>query len=333
MIGIISNSENAALSVVIPVFNAEKYLGRCLEALLKTSGIENAEIILVDDGSDDSSADIAERYAQSNKNITVIRKSNEGPSEARNAGLKKATGKYVFFCDADDEVDPELFSRAIKDIGNSNENVILWDAEIFDDEGTEIPQKRKDYFIHIGLNASDGTISGQQAIKKQLDACMSFPATVWLGLHRREFLLENDLYFANGILHEDELWVIQVLLLAGSVRYIPEKVYRYRIHIGSITNPEKIDWTRNIESLIYVYSQLYGFCDERIEDTALNKKLKATLTRRYLHMIFQYDFCKYGYARQIDLGLLWRTSGRFVDKCRVILLAVKVFFYKIFKRG
>ena len=127
------NSDSAALSVVIPVFNAEKYLGRCLEALLKTSGIENAEIILIDDGSIDSSVEIADSYAKSHTNITVIRKSNEGPSEARNAGLKKATGKYVFFCDADDEVDPELFSRAIKDIGNSSEDVVLWDAEIFDD--------------------------------------------------------------------------------------------------------------------------------------------------------------------------------------------------------
>ena len=329
----VTNLNSTALSVVIPVFNAGNYLGRCLETLLKTQGIENAEIILIDDGSTDSSVDIAESFKQSHKNITVIRKSNEGPSEARNAGLKNASGKYVFFCDADDEVDPELLSRAIKDIRNSSEDVILWDASIFDDEGTEFPQKRKDYFIHIGLSANDGVISGQQAIRKQLDACMSFPATVWLGLHRREFLLENNLYFASGILHEDELWVIKVLLLAGSVRYIPEKIYRYRIHKGSITNPEKINWTRNIESLLYVYPELYGFCDEKIEDITLNKKLKAVLTRRYLHMIFEYDFCKYGYAGQIDTGLLWKTSGRFVDKCRVILLSVKVFFYKLFKRG
>ena len=332
MTDIISNSDTA-LSVVIPVFNAEKYLGSCLEALLKTRGIENAEIILVDDGSTDSSAEIAEGYVKSHKNITIIRKSNEGPSEARNAGLKKASGKYVFFCDADDEVDPGSFSKVVKGIGSSSEDVILWDARIFDDEGTVFPEKRENYFIHVGLNADDGIISGQQAIKKQLDACMSFPATVWLGLHRREFLLDNDLYFANGILHEDELWVIQVLLSARSVRYIPEKIYRYRIHKGSITNPIKTDWTRNIESLLYVYPVLYGLCDEKIEDTALGKKLKAALTRRYLHMIFEYDFCKYGYAAQIDTGLLWKTSGRLIDKCRVILLSVKVFFYKVFKRG
>lgn len=333
MTDIITNSDSTALSVVIPVFNAEKYLGSCLDVLLKTPGIENAEIILVDDGSADSSGIIAGSYAKSHKNITVISKSNEGPSEARNAGLKKASGKYVFFCDADDEVDPVLFSKVIKDIGNSSEDVILWDALIFDDEGTVFSQKRSDYFIHYALNADGGALSGQQAIKKQLDACMSFPATVWLGLHRREFLLDNGLYFANGILHEDELWVIQVLLLARNVRYIPEKIYRYRIHKGSITNPEKTDWTRNIESLLYVYPVLYGFCDEQIGDKALNKKLKAALTRRYLHMIFEYDFCKYGYAKQIDTGLLWKTSGRLIDKCRVILLSVKVSFYKVFKKG
>ena len=147
MTDIISNSDTA-LSVVIPMFNAEKYLGSCLEALLKTQGIENAEIILVDDGSTDSSAEIAEGYVKSHKNITLIRKSNEGPSEARNTGLKKAFGKYVFFCDADDEVDPGSFSKVVKDIGSSSEDVILWDARIFDDEGTVFPQKREEYFIH-----------------------------------------------------------------------------------------------------------------------------------------------------------------------------------------
>ena len=107
------------LSVVIPAYNVEKYLAACLDSLFGAEGIDGTEIIIVDDGSTDGTRKIACKYASDHKNIKVISKENGGPSSSRNAGLKEATGKYVFFCDADDMVVPELFGRVISLAGIS----------------------------------------------------------------------------------------------------------------------------------------------------------------------------------------------------------------------
>lgn len=323
-------SDGICLSVIIPIYNDESYLDNCISSLLKTAGIDNVQIILVDDGSSDRSGEIADGYSRVHENISVIHKKNEGPSEARNIGLKEACGKYIFFCDSDDEVVSAEFEKVIHMAGIIDTDILLWDAELFSDTDDQISESWRDYFVHRGLNESDGIITGERALEKQLDACMNYPATVWLGIHRRDFLLDNGLYFEKGLLHEDELWVTLTLLYANSVQYIKKRVYRYRIHIGSITNPETEDRTKHIESLLVLYPRLYSFCEESVRSEALKTKLMATLTRRYLHMIFEYNFCKKGYGDKIDIGLLWRTSGRLVDKCRVIILAIEVSVRRMF---
>ena len=106
--------DKAILSVIVPMYNVEKYLSLCLDSLFRTEGIDDTEIILVDDGSTDKTCEIADKYSKEHGNITVLHKANEGPSAARNAGLAKASGEYVFFCDSDDEVDPALFGKILK---------------------------------------------------------------------------------------------------------------------------------------------------------------------------------------------------------------------------
>jgi len=318
------NKDGISLSVIIPVYNAGKYLDSCICSLLKAEVSSGIQIILVDDGSTDGSGAAADGHAEKYGNISVIHKANEGPAEARNAGMRMAEGRYIFFCDADDEVVPELFSEVIGMAGNASEDIILWDAEPFDDEGNEFPQKRKDYFIHRGLKESGGAVSGCGVMEKMLDDCGDFPATVWLGIHRTGYLKDNGLFFEKGLLHEDELWAVKTLLSAKTVRYVPQKIYRYRIHKGSITNPEVIDWRKNIESMLRLYPELFGFCDERIGDISLRKKVKAALAHRYIHMIFEYDFTGYGYGGKIDRKQLWDISDRLIDKCRLMLLALKV---------
>ena len=97
---------NPSLSIVIPFYNVEQYLNECLDALLETEGIDQTEIILIDDGATDKSSQIADKYSEEHSNITVFHKENEGPSASRNKGLHEAHGDYVFYCDADDMVVP-----------------------------------------------------------------------------------------------------------------------------------------------------------------------------------------------------------------------------------
>lgn len=323
---------NKSLSVIVPVYNVERYLKSCLDSLLKTDGIEQTQIILIDDGSSDKSPDIADDYASRYEFIEVIHKSNEGPSAARNAGIRKADGEYIFFCDSDDEVIPEAFSEFIKLTKTSDADIVLWDGEPFDDNGSIPDARSKASLIHRGLNTDSGPVTGKKAFEMQLDHCNYYPAVVWLGLHRRKFLVDNELFFEEGLLHEDELWAHKAMLLCQTLIYIPKIVYRYRSHPGSITHPGDEGFARNIEALLYVYPELFRLCETHLAGDSLMKKLDASLSRRYVNVINEYAFYRYGYGDKIDMKLLWRTSGRFKDRCKVLRLMLYGFFWKVFRR-
>lgn len=313
--------EEVKLSVVVPIYNVEDYLHRCIDSLLKCEGIEDVEIILVDDGSTDGSAEIAGKYAADHANIEVLHKSNEGPSAARNAGLLRASGKYVFFCDSDDEVVPELFSRIISLASETNVDFMLWDSDLIYDK-TLIRKKDEGYYSHYGLPKKEATYTGKQILETLLKESGDFIATVWLGAYKRSFLVDNGLLFEQSLIHEDEFWVPRVFINAQSVLYIPEKIYLYRIRQGSIMNPDTSDRSKHVASLMKIYPSLYDYYDEVLAGDPLRELIEGNLTKRYLHMIYKFRICRYGYGRQIDKKLLWRTSRRVRDKLMVLLLYV-----------
>ncbi|MBR5425548.1 MAG: glycosyltransferase [Clostridiales bacterium] len=324
------------LSIVVPVYNAEKYLPECMDSLLSTSGIEKTEILLIDDGSTDGSGKIADSCAKSTGTyredadataaerpvIRVIHKENEGPSATRNLGMKEARGEYIFFCDADDMVEPVLFEKIISMSETSEDDMFLWDSEIVYDLKDLMAHKDPEYFAHYGLPKVEKTYSGKEIMEILIREGKGFIATVWLSAYRRDFLLSNELFFETGLIYEDELWVPKVLLKAKSVHYIPEKIYRYRVRPGSITNPDKKDLRKNVEALYYVYTSLYKYYDEVLAGDPLLGPVEGNLTKRYLHMIYKLRFWKYGYGKKIDKKKLWKTSRRLRDKVLVLGLYV-----------
>ena len=311
------------LSIIIPVFNAAAYFSDCMDSILKSQGVENVEILIIDDGSTDGSDRIADDYSNKYSNIRVIHHTNAGPSKARNLGLMESSGNYVFFCDADDLVNPDLLSKVIEISKTEESDIILWDSDLIDSDGSLIKRDDIYRYQHIGLGSDDVTLTGNQVMKQQVIAHGDYVATVWIGAFKRRYLIDNELSFEERIIHEDELWFPQVLLKAETVRYLPAKLYLYRIHEGSITRPENEDWTHHIESLLYIYPQLYRYYDEEVKDNRLKDLLEENLTRRYLHKIFKYDFCGYGYADRIDVRKLWKTSKRLKDKVKIMILLFK----------
>lgn len=314
--------DKAILSVIVPMYNVEKYLSLCLDSLFRTEGIDDTEIILVDDGSTDKTCEIADKYSKEHGNITVLHKANEGPSAARNAGLAKASGEYVFFCDSDDEVDPALFGKILKLLKTSRDDMIMWDSKLIYDLHSLASKKDDGYFAHYGLAREEKTYTGRQIIETLILKSKGFIATVWQGAYRRDYLISNGLFFEEKVIYEDELWVPRVLLKAETIRYIPEKVYLYRIRQGSITNPETEDREKNVRSLVYVYPALYKFYDEELDGDPLKEIVVGNLTRKYLHMIFRYRLYRHDNGKAIDKKLLWRTSRRLRDKFLVVLLCI-----------
>ena len=311
------------LSIIIPVYNSGRYLERCIDSILRTNSIGKAEILIIDDGSEDDSGRIADGYAKAYSNITVFHKENSGPSDSRNFGLFKAIGKYVFFCDSDDEVVPDKLSDVISLIERIDADVVLWDSRLIDEDDKPLNRPDNEDYIHKCLSSTSGIITGRQYQEKQFAVKSNYPATVWCGVYLRDYLINNDMFFVKEIIHEDELWVTKVLTGVTSVKYLPETVYCYRIRKGSITNPLTSDRTKHIESLLYIYPELYKHCEEKFSGDPILRLIEGKLTQRYLYMIFKYDFHRSGYGKLIDKKKLWKTSIRIKDKCKVILLMLK----------
>ena len=310
------------LSIIIPVYNVEDYLPKCLNSLLRTVGIEDTEIILIDDGSTDRSGKIADRYSREYSNIRAVHKDNEGPSAARNLGIKEAAGTYISFIDSDDEVDPGLYKKVVSLAGASDADMFMWDAGLIVENGQSMASGNEGYFSHRGLEKSEKTYTGKKIIEILLTNSGDFITTVWLGAYRKQFLVDNALFFTEGLIREDEFWVPKVMISAEKVHYIPEKIYRYRLRKGSIMNPDSKDRSQHVESLMKIYPSLYGYYDEVLAGDPLRELIEGNLTKRYLHMIFRFNIVKYGYGKQIDKKLLWRTSRRIQDKLMVMCLYV-----------
>ena len=310
------------LSIVIPAYNVEKYLAVCLDSLLAAEGIEGTEIIIVDDGSTDDTLKIVGEYSDNYKNIRLISKENGGPSAARNLGLNEASGKYVFFCDSDDEVVPELFSRVISMTEETDVDVIMWDSDLIYENRSYLVNNNRGFFSHEGLEKVERVYTGKEFVGTLLENSGNFVCTVWLGAYRKDYLVDSGFFFEAGLIHEDELWVPRVLLNAETVFYYPVKLYNYRVHKGSIMNPGSHDRKKHVDSLMQIYPSLYGYFDEVIEDDHLRRLLEGNLTKKYLHMIYKFHVVKYGYSKKIDKRRLWRTALRIRDKVMILLLYI-----------
>ena len=316
--------DNPSLSVIIPVFNVEDYLSKCIDSLFKTPGIEDIEIILIDDGSTDNSGKLADRLAEEYSNIRVFHRNNEGPSAARNFGIREARGTYVSFVDSDDEVVPNLFAKVIKLAVISDSDMFLWDSELTVEDGGSLASKKEDFFSHAGLEKTERTYGGKELLEVLIRNCGNFVATVWLGAYKRSYLMDNGFYFEPGLIHEDEYWVPKVMINAKSIHYIPEKIYRYRIRKGSIMNPKSKDLRDHVDSLMKIYPSLYEYYDEVLAGEPLKELIEANLTKKYLHMIYRFNVSKYGYGKMVDKKLLWRKSGRLIDKMMALGLYIFV---------
>ncbi len=310
--------DNPSLSIIIPVFNVEKYLSMCIDSLLRAEGIEETDIILVDDGSSDRSGEIADSYAAAHENIRSFHKENGGASSSRNLGIREAYGKYIFFCDSDDEVDPALFGDFIAKTKTSSADVFLWDCDIIYEEKSILSRKNTSYFSHCGLERTVKTYTGRQVVESLVKDGKGLIASVCLGAYRRDYLLDNGFFLEEGTTYEDELWIPQVFLNAKSVVYIPEKIYLYRIRHGSVTNPDNVDLEKNVKAMMYVYPKLYKYYEDTLADDPLRKYLEGNLTKRYLHMIYKYRFWRFDCGKNVDKALLRRTALKLRHKAMVL---------------
>lgn len=244
-------------SVVIPVYNVEHYLRQCLDSVFAQQ-LDDYEVICVNDGSQDGSAEILEEYAAQNQNLTIIKQENKGLSGARNTGLRAAKGDYVFFLDSDDFIIdsivlPEIVEYAVQ----NNLDVCVFNAMI---------NGQDEYFNAFGKLEGE-VLSGSEYFRKSFQVAMDLPTPIWLHLYKRDFLQAHNLQFKEGLLHEDELFTPWTVYEAQCIACINKPVVHYRFNRkDSITNKAS---RKNFEHRLNTARELFRHYEDihAIEET------------------------------------------------------------------
>lgn len=212
---------NSLISVIVPIYNVEKYLARCVDSIVNQT-YKNLEIILVDDGSPDRCPQMCDDYAEKDSRIKVVHKKNGGLSDARNAGMAVATGKYISFIDSDDYVSDDFFECLLDVMNKENSDIAECSVVKFYEDNR---------FDEFSDDLSVKTYDTQDAMSA-LIAENPFHQHVWNKLYKTE--LVKDIPYAVGKLNEDEFWTYRVFGRANKVARLNKTMYYYFQRSSSI---------------------------------------------------------------------------------------------------
>ena len=271
------------ISVIIPVYNMEKYLARCVDSVIAAQ-VDGMQIVLVDDGSKDSSPALCDAYADSYCNIQVIHQQNGGLSAARNTGMRCAQGEYLFFLDSDDAVDPQIFAKFVAHLEKSESapDVVLCDAMFVH----VVTQKQTPMVAGVNEKEMNG-IKGEEAIRQILIANPDFEWHCWRYFYRRAFVEKEQMLFPVGRCYEDVLWTPRAILKAERVSYLPA--------ISILYTYGRADSIVNSVSLKKVQDKL-SICNDacqnalNVQDSALRNMLLKSLGELYISAFRNYCY-------------------------------------------
>lgn len=270
------------LSVIVPVYNVEKYLEKCLSSLVNQT-LKNIQIILVNDGSTDNSLGICEKYSNIDNRIQIINKKNGGLSDARNVGVSNAKGKYISFIDSDDFIENNSFEILVNELEINELDIIsAYPISIFENGKILHDARRR---------------SNENQIKTGIEylvQCVEEGTMLWpvqFNVYSAE--LVKNIKFKYGILHEDMLWTPQVFLKARRVKCIPFDFYYYLKRNNSITHMQDkrkngIDMIKSCYELEEVFN--------RIKNKTYKKIMMDYLVGMYLNGFY--------------IGRLWKKEDK-----------------------
>lgn len=257
------------ISIIVAAYNVEQYIDRCLESLT-TQDIPSCEyeIIIVNDGSTDSTLAILNKWKANFDNIIVINQANKGQSAARNLALTQAIGEFVFYVDADDYIEKNCLGLLL----NACKGVDILRFGYFDAEVETFDGEYKKNYRGISV----------------FERCYGIWSP-WMQIFRKEFLLLNKLFFVEGITSEDAELIPRAYLLANSVMVIPDKIYHYVYNPVSTTKQRSYNFER-IYKRIESQHKVLGYCTDLMAKYNGNKQVVDKLHDTVVYPTFT-AFC------------------------------------------
>jgi len=282
-----------AISVVIPVYNVENYIAKCLDSLLEQD-FADVEILCVNDGSLDKSRELILEYQNSHKNIKLIDRENGGLSAARNTGIKHAEGKYLVFLDSDDYLAPNIFTGIYNQMEAENLDVILGNVCWVYGDGKEYRENQVFDLINV-------VQSGEDCFNKLIENDYYVPMA-YNTICRRNFIVENHLYFKEGYVYEDEMWTPELLLKAKRVNGFREYHYNYFQRANTITNSELSDY--KLSCMLYAAKYLIQYSKQFTNNTKANLWVRAFDIWNMYYELSKINNIKVTHAQFTSLNLL-----------------------------
>lgn len=257
----IPKDNSIKISVIIPVYNASEYIAQCINSVT-TNTFKDIEIICVNDGSTDNSLEILTGLSEKDSRIIVLNKENGGPSAARNMGLDIAKGEYISFVDSDDYIHEKTYEFLYTELKKNNLDQLYFSAvSVFDDDVENQFGEFKNLYKRNG--SYPDVVTGKKLFCSMVEN-KEFRPTPWSLISKREFYESYKLRFFNGLLHEDNLFIIQSLAFAERVKFYNVNLYNRRIHKDSIMTGN------NDLKRVYSYYKIIKILEQFAKENNLN---------------------------------------------------------------
>lgn len=260
-------------SIIMPAYNAQRFLLLALDSI-KAQTYENYEVLLINDGSTDTTDSICKSYADKDARIVYINKPNEGVAKARNEGLNRAKGKYVMFMDADDILHPYTLSDLYKEIEVTHVDYLRYEYKTIDENGNDLyPNYEANKRNKISRQIVDAPTCIELIIRNDF--------FLWAGVFKRNIIEKHSLRFLHDCTYnEDTLFILQFLMYSHTHLYIPKTFYGYRKYNGAVTT---YFIERNYQDIKRVFSHLRNIYN--MENVEMQKAIKPVIETLGLRII------------------------------------------------
>lgn len=259
------------ISIIIPVYNTEQYLMRCVDSIIAQS-YKSYEIILVDDGSTDNSPSICNKYAETYSFIKTLHIKNSGPATAKNAGYDAACGKYIYYADSDDELHPQMLESMIILANKYNADIVCCNYLQIDEAGNRSHEE------HTG---NEYVFNKEEAMRHFLKKDMIY-SQCWTKMYKSNMLKKNNIRFENGLkTEEDSIYNIYAFLVSDTIAITDKPLYIYTHRNCSLSREyHHSHMERFIKNMTYRLT---------LADDLINKEIPSLKTECCTYCLFYYN--------------------------------------------
>lgn len=269
--------ENIKVSIIVPVYNVEKYLDRCMQSLLNQT-LNDIEIILVDDGSPDRCPQICDEYGKKDPRVKVIHKHNEGLGLARNSGLAIANGEYVAFVDSDDFVDVNIYCHLYEYAEANNCDAVFCGYNIYNDQKQiRTIHENTENVIKKGKHEVENVLLDMIGSEPSYHSDTKLLMSVWRAIYSRKVIDDHALRFVSERIYisEDIIWHIDFISHCNCIGLIPDAYYYYCVNATSLTRSYYSD--RFEKEIFLYYAQKERLCDAKYSEEQFKNRLNRQL--------------------------------------------------------